>query len=256
MRQQHDPLSLLICEPDPRLLIALMADLAELNVSVVASRDGARAVLDAGRTRPELLLLCADLPLLGAPDVIRTVRQVSDSTVIVGAGEGQADMVSAAVAAGADRVMPRPYPAAELRTVMLALRASRELDNVTIRAGGLTVDPLAYDVRLRGRLISMPVRELEVLVYLMRHQDRIVTVAELQAALWAQERLSARSNAVAVTVLHLRARLAVESRPDIIRTIRRRGYRFYAPEGSSVITSSAPSGQGWVYAAAGPHPSQ
>jgi two-component system alkaline phosphatase synthesis response regulator PhoP len=80
----------------------------------------------------------------------------------------------------------------------------------------------------------MSVRELEVLVYLIRHQDRIVSVEELRDALWSGDRLSPRSNAIAVTVLRLRTHLEDERGPAIIRTVRRRGYRFYPPEDSSV----------------------
>lgn len=234
VRQQHDPLCLLVCERDPAVLRDLQADLAGVNVSVVASSDGARALLDAGRTRPELLLLGADLPGLSTARVIATLRQVSDSTVIVGAGEGQGDLVADAVAAGADRVMLRPYSALELRALMLRLRASQELDSVLITAGSLTVDPLAYEVRLGGRRVAMSVRELEVLVYLIRHQGRIVSVAELREALWAEEALSPRSNAVAVTIVRLRARLEDANQPGIIRTVRRRGYRLYPP--TSIVT--------------------
>ena len=242
VRQQHDPLCLLVCEPDPAVLGALTRDLAEVNVRVVASSDGARALLDAGLARPELLLLGADLPVLSTADLVRTLRQVSDSTVIVGAAAGQADLVSAAVAAGADRVMTRPYSAAELRAVMLGIRTSQELDSVTITAGSLTVDPLAYEVRLRGRRIPMSVRELEVLVYLIRHQARIVSVAELQEALWADEHLSPKSNVVSVTVMRLRAHLEDESGSVIIRTVRRQGYRFYPPRDPALTSASARSG--------------
>jgi DNA-binding response OmpR family regulator len=230
IRQQTDPLCVLVCDPDPAVLQALLQNLAEVNVKVVVSSDGARALLDIGLTHPELLLLAADLPVLSAADVIRTMRRVSDTTVIVGAAEGQVELVSAAVAAGADRVLQRPYVAADLRAVLLTQRAMVDLDSVLITSGDLAVDPLAYEVRLNGRLIPMPGRELEVLVYLMRHPDRIVSVAELQTALWPDDELAPRSNAVAVTVMRLRARLSDEHRPEMIRTVRRRGYRFYSPE--------------------------
>lgn len=240
IRQQTDPLCVLVCEPDPAVLRALLGDLAEVNVRVVVSSDGARALLDIGLLHPELLLLAAELPVLGASDVIRTLRRISRTTIIVGAAEGQVDLVSAAIAAGADRVMQRPYVAAELRAVLLTQRAIIDLNSVVLTAGGLTVNPLAYEVRLDGRLIPMPGRELEVLVYLMRHPDHIVSVAELEQACWPDEPLSPRSNAVAVTVMRLRARLADECRPEMIRTVRRRGYRFYAPEASlQAITAPA-----------------
>jgi DNA-binding response OmpR family regulator len=239
VRQQTDPLCLLVCEPDPSVLRMLRADLADVNVRIVASTDGARAVLDAGLSHPELLLLGADLPLLSAAAVIRTVRQVSDSPIVVGVGDGQHELASAAVAVGADRLLPRPYCVAELRSVMLTVRESLDLDTVVLRAGDLTVDPLAYEVRLAGRLVRMPVRELEVLVYLMCHAERVVSVDELREALWSGERLSPHSNTVAVTVLRLRSRLASDDGPAIIRTIRRRGYRFYAPAAADRESSSA-----------------
>lgn len=243
IRQQTDPLCVLVCEPDQAVLRALLDDLAEVNVKVVVSSDGARALLDIGLWHPDLLLLAADLPILSAPDVIRTLRLVANTTVIVGAATGQVDLVSAAVSAGADRVMQRPYVASELRAVMLTQRAIVDLDNVVLTAGDLTVNPLAYEVRLEGRLIPMPGRELEVLLYLMRHPDRIVSVAELQTALWPDEPLSPRSNAVAVTVMRLRNRLADDRRPEMIRTVRRRGYRFYPPERThKIITAPAQLG--------------
>ena len=232
VRQQHDPVCLLVCEPDPAVLGLLRDDLAHHNVEVVVSTDGARAVFDAGRARPEVLVLAAELPVLSAPEVIRTVREVSDTLVVVGVGSGQEDLLRRAVAAGADRVLPRPYPLAELRAVLLRVRASHELDNVVITAGALAVDPLGYEVRLRGRRVPMSVRELEVLLYLIKHQGRVVSVEELRDMLWAGERLAPQSNAVAVCVLRLRARLeGGGALSTIIRTVRGRGYRFYPPGG-------------------------
>jgi two-component system, OmpR family, response regulator len=241
VRQQSDPLCLLVCEPDVDVVDALLAGLAGVNVNVVCSRDGARALLDAGLAHPELVVLSAELPLLGAPLVTRTLRQVSDAPIVVGAGDRISDEVSATVAAGANRVMFRPYDASVLRGMMLALRASLELDNVALRAGSLTVDPLAYEVAVGGRRVPMSVRELEVLVYLMRHADRVVTADELRHALWSGgDELSPKSNAVAVTILRLRSRLSRNRGPDIIRTVRRRGYRFYPP--TSDLTESAQPG--------------
>ena len=78
----------------------------------------------------------------------------------------------------------------------------------------------------------MSVRELEVLLYLIKHQGRVVSVEELRDVLWAGERLAPQSNAVAVCVLRLRARLeGGGALSTIIRTVRGRGYRFYPPGG-------------------------
>jgi len=230
--QPRDRLRLLICESEDVARQSLVAGLLDLNVEVLCSTDGARALLDVGRLSPDILLIAVDLPPLGAPPVIRAVREISDRHIIVGAGAGQSDLVSAAIEAGADRLMERPYSIDQMRLIMRDFRSSAELEAVPLRAGPLKVDPLAYEVMLGDKIVAMPVREFEVLVYLMNHGDRVVPVRELQDALWGRGKLSPKSNSAAVAINRLRSRFA-EYNVDIIRTVRRRGYRFHPPHFAS-----------------------
>ena len=229
LRDYSDPLRLLLCEPDVATRETLLADLARVNVRVVVASDGAHTLYLAGREDPELYVLAADLPVVPADVVIQILREATDRQIAVTGGSGEAELVSSAIGAGANRFLSRPYSLEELRPIMLTLRSSVELDAAQIRAGLLTVNPLAYEVKLGNEIVPVTVRELEVLVYLINHQGRIVTVRELQEALWTQD-LSPKSNAVAVTVSHLRARLAAHHGAEVIRTIRRHGYRFHPPE--------------------------
>jgi two-component system alkaline phosphatase synthesis response regulator PhoP len=232
LREYTDPLRLLVCEPDVAAREQLLAELERVNVRVTVAHDGAQCLYLAGRDEPELSVVAADIPVVPAPVVIRSLRQVMERPIVVSGGPGEAELVSLAIGAGASRFLGRPYRIHELRAIMLTLRSSVELDAVQLRAGLLAVNPLAFEVRVRDEVVPVTVRELEVLVYLMNHRDRVVTVNELQQALWPND-LSPKSNAVAVTVSHLRARLASRHTTEIIRTIRRRGYRFYPPEPSS-----------------------
>ena len=228
IRQPWDPLRLLICEPDDAVRQAVLDGMVVLNVEVIAASDGARALLDVGRRDPDIVLIAADLPPIGAAAVIRAVREISDKHIIVAAGDGQSDLASCAVEAGADRIVARPYSAAQLRTILLDFRSSSELDAIPLQVGPLKVDPLAYEVFFGDEIVPMPVRELEVLVYLINHRDRFVPVRELQDALWASDKLSPNSNSAAVAVNRLRSRFS-RYNADLIRTARGRGYRFYPP---------------------------
>jgi DNA-binding response OmpR family regulator len=212
------------------MLKAVLFDLAQLNVDVIASCNGARALLDAGLTQPDFFLLNADLPVVETEVVIATVRQISQRRIMVDASDSNASRAALLLAVGADRVVGRPYVLDQLKREMLALRSSLELESVVITAGLLTVDPLGYEVRFGESVITMPARELEVLVYLMTHPDKVITVQELQEALWPDNSLVPNSNAVAVTVMHLRARFPQDVGQAMIRTVQRRGYRFYPPE--------------------------
>jgi DNA-binding response OmpR family regulator len=229
VRQPLDRLRLLICEPEDAAQKALVDGLLVLNVEVICASDGARALLDVGRRDPDIVLIAAELPPIGAAAVIKAVREISDKHIIVGAGDGQSDLASCAVEAGADRIVARPYSVDELRAILLDFRSSAELDAVPLQVGVLKVDPLAYEVFFDEHIVPMPVRELEVLVYLINHRDRFVTVRELQDALWVRDKLSPNSNSAAVAVNRLRSRFA-QYNADMIKTVRRRGYRFYPPQ--------------------------
>jgi len=222
---------LIVCEPDELAIAAVRAAVADFDVEVVVCPDGARTLLEAGMRRADLVLLAATIPVLAAETVIRTLRQVANTPVVVGVGEGEGEMAADALAAGASRILPRPYQATSLRHALTGL-ATGGLRPGPLRRGALVADPLAYEVTLHGRRVPMPARELEVLMYLMRHTDRVVTVAELGPAIWPVK-AQPRGNAVAAAVLRLRSRLgASPGGSDVIHTIRRGGYRLVPPDRS------------------------
>lgn len=237
VRQPLDPLRLLICESEDAMRRALVDGLRVLHVEVICANDGARALLDVGRRDPDIVLIAADLPPIGAAAVIKAVREISDRHIIVGAGNGQSELASCAVAAGADRIVGRPYTVEELRVILLDFRSSADLDAVPLQVGLLKVDPLAYEVSFGDHIVPVPVRELEVLVYLINHRDRFVAAHELHDALWAADKLSPNSNSAAVAVRRLRSRFA-QYNADMIKTVRRRGYRFYPPQLASGPSAS------------------
>jgi two-component system, OmpR family, response regulator RegX3 len=223
---------LLICESEDAVRQALVDGLLALNVEVICANDGARALLDVGRRDPDIVLIAANLPPMGSAAVIKAVREISDKHIIVGAGDGESDLTSRAVEAGADRIVARPYSVDELRAMLLNFRSSADLDAVPLQVGLLKIDPLAYEVFFDDHIVPMPVRELEVLLYLINHRDRFVTVRELHDALWGREKLSPNSNSAAVAVNRLRSRFA-QYNADVIKTVRRRGYRFCPPQVAS-----------------------
>ena len=223
---------LVVCEPDEEALVTVRKAVEDIDVELVVCLDGARALFEVGRRRADLVLLDAVIPVLDAATVIRTLRQVAATPVVVGVGEDEAETAADALAAGANRLLPRPYQAATLRDALTALAAGG-LRQGRLRRGALVADPLAYEVTLRGRRIPMPARELEVLMYLMRHVDRVVTVAELSPALLPAG-AQPRDNTIAAAVLRLRSRLgAVPDGLDLIQTVRRGGYRLVPPDEAS-----------------------
>jgi DNA-binding response OmpR family regulator len=110
-----------------------------------------------------------------------------------------------------------------------------------LRAGDLEIRPAEYAALVRGRLLPLTVRELQLLIALAERQGRIVSRAELYAAVW-REPYRAADRSVDVYVAKLRQKLrAALPGGDFIHTHFGIGYRFtpFSQDGHSSITGSA-----------------
>ena len=199
-----------------------------MDVDVVACADGARTLLAVGARRADLLLIPAQVPVVATTDVVAAVRQMSGVPIVVTVAEGEADMSADALAAGATRLVGYPYAPSDLQSVLREYLSLRHHPGA-LQRGNLRVDPLAYEVTLAGRRIPMSARELEVLMYLMRHSDRAVSPEELRQELWPTA-LAENTKAITSTILRLRTHFATAGASgEIIQTIRGHGYRLFAP---------------------------
>jgi two-component system, OmpR family, response regulator TrcR len=224
----HGSLILVICEQDRQIQTHVREAVEGLDVELVLCADGARALLEVGARRADLLVLPAVTQLVATADVVATLRQISSVPIIIGVGPGQADTSGIALAAGANRLLRHPYRQADLRNAIREQLGAR-LRPAALRRGTLHVNPLAYEVTLAGRPVPMSAHDLEVLLYLMRHCDRAVDGQELREQLWPQG-LSPETKAITSAMLRIRTRLAAAgATQEIIRTVRGHGYRLQPP---------------------------
>lgn len=223
------PVMIVACEPDADAMAAIRTALEGLDVELVECVDGARALLEVGRRNADLLLLAATLPVLDAAVLVRTLRQVDRLPVLLGVAESDGDNAAHALAAGATRVLPRPYDPDQLRRAIAAAVGAASMRPGRLTRGALVIDPLSYTVTLHGRRIEMPARQFEVLIYLARHSDRAVSIEELRDAIWGSEQLSVQRKSVTGTVMRLRSRLGDDGDGGpLIATVRGHGYRLMA----------------------------
>ncbi|MEO3811549.1 response regulator transcription factor [Sphaerisporangium sp. B11E5] len=212
----------LVADPD--------ADLAELTacgITVVHAGDGLEALLRIGMLSPDVVLLSARLPQVDAPAAIRALRTIYDSPIIIGAGAGDADIAVRALTAGATACVARPYRIQELLPLIDSAGTAHILQS--LRSGDIELDVVGYILRRGGVEVHIPLREFELLRFLMTNSGRVVTREEIALAVWGSE-LGAQHNTIAVHIKRLRARLRDDERnPSIIHTIRGRGYRFTPP---------------------------
>lgn len=220
---------LLVIDPDPHAagLVDEFGD--RLDVRLCAS--AAEGLLVAGATRPDVVLLRADLTDVPAATVVHLLDRRCDLPVIVAVDGEHSELAGPALEAGAVACVARPYRSSQLMSLVSALRPPARDDGDVVRCGGLELSPAARTVRLHGALVALPPREFRLLHFLMAHEGRVVSQAELWEAVWGGTAPSA-SNTVSVHLRRLRRRLGdAPGRPRLIATVGRSGYLLQAPAG-------------------------
>ncbi|WP_214323582.1 response regulator transcription factor [Nonomuraea sediminis] len=218
---------LLIADPDTAVVADVATALEGEGVAVTGVSDGAQGLLQAGALQPDVVLVSATLPVIDPIEFVRAVRLSRAVPVLLGVGEGHAEQAVQALAAGAAACVARPYRVPELLPFIQA--ASPETRQV-LSVGEVELDVQAYQVRVEGLAVHLPLREFELLQYLMRNADRTVTREQIMRHVW-HAAASTSTNTIAVHVKRLRARLG-DDEDKLIQTVRGVGYRLVTP-GSS-----------------------
>lgn len=216
---------LLVADPDAGLLRQLSAAMQAEGVDVTGVPDGAQALLQAGALRPDAVLICSSLPIVGPVDFVRAVRHARAVPVLLGIDVGSdAGQALQALEAGATACVARPYRVPELLPlVQAAFHRQDDGRRTVLTIGDVELDVSAYQVKVAGRVVHLPLREFELLHYLMRNADRTVTREQIMRNVWhSTDGMS--TNTIAVHVKRLRARLG-DIEDTMIQTVRGVGYR-------------------------------
>ena len=180
---------ILVVDDDRALLRALTIGLSSRGYDVVTARTGADGVTQASLTTPDVVVLDLGLPDLDGIEVCRRIRQWSQVPVIVLSAAGSEDRKVAALDAGADDYVTKPFGMAELEArLRVALRRARprtapeEPSEVVV--GRIEVDLVHHMARLDGRDLDLTGREFDLLAYLARHAGKTCTHQMILRDVW------------------------------------------------------------------------
>lgn len=226
---------ILVIEDDVRIRAALTRALGERGHSVTDSATALAGLQRALDDRPDLVLLDLGLPDLDGLELLRMLRAVSKVPVIVAtARDGNADVV-AALNAGADDYVIKPFNTEQLAARIAAvLRRAVELAGPPppLTVGGLQVDVRARRVSLDGAPIELSPKEFDLLAYLTARAGEVVSKRELLAQVWRMPYAGA-DKTVDVHLSWLRGKLGESAQaPGYLRTVRGVGVRLADPEGN------------------------
>jgi two-component system, OmpR family, KDP operon response regulator KdpE len=218
----------LVVEDDADIRGIVRALLEAAKYRAVEAETAERAEIEARSHKPDLLLIDLGLPDRDGLEVIRAVRRWSSVPIIVLSARTMEEQKIAALDAGADDYVTKPFNAGELLArVRAALRrnVSTVEQPATLKLGAVEVDLARRETRGPQGEIRLTPLEYRVLECLSRGHGIIVRQAQIMARVWGPDRASDTRN-LRVCISNLRAKLEPDpGRPSFLLTEAGLGYR-------------------------------
>ena len=198
--------------------------------SVAVAATGPEGLAEYDKNGADLVLLDLMLPGLSGVEVCRQLRFRSAVPIIMlTAKDSEVDKV-VGLEMGADDYVTKPYSTRELLArVRAVLRRHADADepaSATLEAGPVRMDVERHVVAVRGKAISMPLQEFELLELLLRNVGRVLTRGQLIDRVWGSDYVG-DTKTLDVHIKRLRAKVEADpANPVHILTVRGLGYKF------------------------------
>ncbi|MGW3309707.1 response regulator [Streptomyces sp. NPDC001073] len=221
----------LVVEDDPQLVRALVINMQARQYGVDAAPDGATALRLAAMRQPDVVMLDLGLPDMDGVDVIRALRGWTRVPILVLSARQASDEKVAALDAGADDYITKPFSMDEL---LARLRAAvRRVEDVPlaptatlVTTDDFTLDLLAKKATRAGHDIRLTPTEWHLLEILVTNPGRLITQKYLLQEVWGVTQ-SNKTNYLRVYMAQLRRKLEGDpSSPRYLITEPGMGYRF------------------------------
>jgi two-component system, OmpR family, KDP operon response regulator KdpE len=198
------------------------------NYKVHEAETGQQGLMEVATRKPEVVLLDLGLPDLDGLQVLRRLREWSEVPVIVLTVRDDVQEKVAALDAGADDYITKPFSTPELLArLRAAQRKTRPSEEVSVfRNGDLVVDLTAHVVTRAGREIKLSATEYALLRLFVKHPGRVLTHRHILREIWGPKSEEHRQY-LRVYVTHLRQKIEPDpAKPSLIQTQPGIGYRF------------------------------
>jgi two-component system, OmpR family, KDP operon response regulator KdpE len=223
-----NPRRVLVCDDELQILRALKVVLRDAGFDVEATAT-ARGALDAAAIRlPDAAIVDLMLPDGNGIDVCSELRSWSDMPIVVLSAVGDEDQKVAALEAGADDYVTKPFGPRELVARLNAVLRRSQIgpDEPSINVEGLEVDFAARQVRRDGEDLHLTPIEYKLLSILARNRGRLMTHRALLTEVWGPQ-YAHDTQVLRTHIANLRQKIAPTGEPRYIRTESGVGYRFH-----------------------------
>ncbi len=227
-------LKVLIVDDDKNICDLLRLYLEKDGYSVILSHDGAEAVVKFNALKPDIVLLDIMLPSMDGWQVCREIRKKSNVPIIMITAKGETIDKIIGLDLGADDYIVKPFDAKEVIARINAVTrrvgcTNPEPEIREVRYDKLSVNMTRYELKVNGKSIDTPPKELELLYYLASNPNRVYTRDQLLDEVWGFEYYG-DSRTIDVHIKRLREKLEGVSEKWSLKTVWGVGYKFEVEE--------------------------
>ena len=223
---------ILVVDDDKNICELLRLYLVKEGYNVTMAHDGAAALAEFDKLHPDLVLLDVMMPVMDGWEVCRKIRAKDNTPIIMLTAKGETYDKVLGLELGADDYMVKPFDAKEvvarikavLRRCQTSTAATESTEGV-IEFDNLRLDMNSYELRVKGKVVEAPPKELELLNCLASHPNRVYTRDQLLDEVWGFEYYG-DSRTIDVHVKRLREKLAGASDKWELKTVWGVGYKF------------------------------
>jgi two-component system alkaline phosphatase synthesis response regulator PhoP len=225
---------ILIVEDEVDLAFGVRDALQHAGFQSDVVHDGKVALESLREGRYDLVVLDLMLPGLNGLDLLRELRKErSDVRVLIMTALSDEEDLLKGFEAGADDYLAKPCSPRELVARVEAQFRRRAMDSAPPPRmelpGGISVDLSRLEVHRDGQIVPLTPREGDILEYLVRNRDRVVTRDDLLLDVWHYRSANVETRTVDIHIVGLRRKIEPDpAKPTLIQTVRGKGYRWFS----------------------------
>ena len=223
---------ILVVEDERSIADFIERGLRSEGYAVTCAHDGEAAEVEALTGDFGLVLLDVLLPKKNGLEVLKALRaRDAETPVILLTARGEIEHKVEGLDLGANDYIVKPFSFEELLARIRAhLRRPEQRAAAGLEVGDITLDFRTREVKRAGKDVRLTTREFELLAYLMRHPNQVLSRSQILNAVWGYD-YDPGTNVLEVYIGYLRRKLESADGPVPIETVRAAGYRLVAPRG-------------------------
>ena len=220
---------ILIADDDPNTCDLLKICLENEDYEIVVANNGVKAVSAFKIYEPDLVLLDITMPGKDGWQVCREIREISSKPIIMLTAKNEVFDKVLGLELGADDFITKPFVmkevVARIKAVFRRCAGHEADDSEVVKFDNLEISLQKYELKLNGKSVDIPPKELELLYFLTSNYNRVFTRDQLLDKVWGFDYLG-DSRTVDVHIKRLREKLNGVSEKWQIKTVWGVGYKF------------------------------